>query len=277
MTKDTLAQRRNWFRYFPEGTLEFLVITRVLAVLLLIALMIVTATQKNMVLIALSVLAWADYLLVSWWLVQMTTDLDDLLQEPDPQDPNAHRRPVTTTVLSALPSCAAFLILAPWAQVFFGSGGSRETITRVLIPVFFLTFLVLSAFAQRELKRIKLGPPIWTLLFLIPGLHWLALHRLVGGLHERLRQRGGQEGESTEKQKIGGGMEILVADVTWVMAVLPWFIVVCLSVVKTDSGDATAQNIGMLCGTFMVIVFVIADLAAMETLQQRFIRQLHDS
>ena len=66
MTDNIGAQRRNWFRSFPEGSIEFVVITRVLALLLLAALAIVPGIQRPAVLVALALVLWVDYLLMMW-------------------------------------------------------------------------------------------------------------------------------------------------------------------------------------------------------------------
>src|SRR5437868_8574771 len=73
-----LLERRRWFSFFPEGTLEFLVVTRVLALLLMGTLIIVPSTQRPAVLVALAAVVWADYALLTWWLVHVSADLHDL-------------------------------------------------------------------------------------------------------------------------------------------------------------------------------------------------------
>jgi hypothetical protein len=104
-------------------------------------------------------------------------------------------------------------------------------------------------------------------LFLIPIVHWFALHRLLSSLDARLKEaasRRGQPGTSGEANTV----TIALADVTWVLSVLPWAIMLVVSLVR---GGWPGGRVMPVCGTLIASVFVVADLAAMEGIQRRFV------
>jgi len=268
MNKPVVTERQTWFRFFPEGSVEFLVVTRVLALLMLAALIVVRSNQRPLVLVALVALLWLDYLLMLWWAIQVTTDLDDLFSEPQPGDQEVRYRRVRVGLQAALPSAVAVVVLAPWPALM-GSLESSMALGHlgrwVTVPVFGVLFVVALFFAQRALQRVRLGRPGWTLLFLIPVLHWFAMHRLLLGLEARFQQRCGEQGQPPGDD-LRSGLALVLADVSWVLSVLPWGMVV-VWVWWRGSWPAVAPG----CGTLLAGLFAVADLAALEQLHRRLV------
>ena len=270
MSENSLEHRRNWYRFFPEGSIEFLSVTRVLALLLLLSLAIVPNTRRPAVLVALAIVLWIDYLLILWWVVQLATDLNALFAQPLPGAKVLRRRRIGAAILGALPATAALFILAPWPHFLTTSEAARLAMTRVTVPIFCVLFVALAFVAHRALQRIQLGRPQWTLLLLVPIFHWFALHRLLTSLHARVRQRSQASGKLTDDDP-GRGPAVIIADVTWVLSVLPWGILVILTLMAGEWPRTMPYSATPGCGTILAAPFAIADLAAMENLQRRFV------
>lgn len=269
MSEDSLAQRRNWFRFFPEGSIEFVIVTRVLALLLLLALAIVRGTQRPAVLLALVVVLWIDYLLTLWWAVQLATDLNALFGDTPPPADVLRRRRIRAAVLAALPATAALLILAPWPH-FVLSEASRTAVTRVTVPALCGLFVVSMFVAHGALRRIELGPPPWTLLLLIPVVHWLAVHRLLISFGAELRQRLQAPGRPATGAP-GPGPAVRLADVTWVVTMVSWGIAL-IFILRGGQWPRTLPGSVLPIGaTVMAALFWVADVAAMENVQRQFV------
>ena len=115
MTNELLVERRKWFRVFPEGTLEFTIITRVLALLMLMALAVVSGLQRPLVLMALGAILWVDYALLMWWAIEVASDLQLLSGAPDAAAHSTRRSRIW--LQAVLPSIAALVALMPWASL----------------------------------------------------------------------------------------------------------------------------------------------------------------
>ena len=113
MSGSILEQRKRWYRYFPEGSLEFLVATRVLAVVLLLAMVVMHDVQRPVILTALIGVLWFDYVLIVWWAICMTLDLD-LLAGQNPTASETAARGWVIGLKACLPSVAAAFGLATW-------------------------------------------------------------------------------------------------------------------------------------------------------------------
>jgi len=278
---DTLSQRQRWFRSFPEGTLEFLLVTRILSVFLLLSLTVVRESQRTVVLLALSAILLLDYVLMVWWAVQMTVDLNSLVgRTAGPSNAGQHEgadqpgnggagpgkrgpRGSVIALLACLPALTVFLALAPWPELFIRNPFARADFMRVFLPAAGVLFLVSLVIGYRALAAIRPGPSLWTALVLVPFLHWFAMHRLVAHMRTRLDAYSRSRGEvSTD----GMMPAIPIADVTWALAVVPWAAVAVLRLVK-----GTWSSYFPPCGAVLVAIFAVADVGVMEGLQKRFL------
>ena len=270
MSGSILEQRKRWYRYFPEGSLEFLVATRVLAVVLLLAMVVMHDVQRPVILTALIGVLWFDYVLIVWWAICMTLDLD-LLAGQEPTAPETATRGWLIGLKVCLPSVAAAFGLAPWPTL--------PVLRRALLPgltvgraLALVLFVVLAVVAQRTMQRIRLGKPFWTALALIPGLHWFALHRIAAGLEARI-DHNAQPAQAQSAPPSPSSVAMSAADVTWVLCMLPWLVVLVLSVARGWPGGFPA-SVFPFCGMFLAAVFGIADLAALERVQRHFTRMI---
>lgn len=269
MNRDSLMERRKWFRVFPEGTLEFNIITRVLALMMLMALAIVGGTQRPVVLVGLFGILWLDYVLLLWWVVQVATDLR-AVSDPIEAGQSSSRR-AWVAVQAALPSIAAVAALLPWPSLLamLTGSGSHATMARSFQAISGLVFIVTLVPAYRALQSIRLSSPVWTILLLVPLLHFFALHRIASGLDARLAEQLQNRGDRPGALGSASGA-MLAADLTYVLSILPWALVIAIVLVRgwPTSG---AFKAGPVCGTMIAALFAIANLAAMEAVQRKVV------
>ncbi len=275
MDNPLLTQRQRWFSYFPEGSIEFLLLTRVLALLLLLSLAIVTSIQRPAVLVALTGVIWLDYVLTVWWAIQIAADREELLRDPTaaPQPNDSRRRRRRTLIWACLPATVVAVAVAPWPAVLNmytpGVVLSEATFARVGLPTLVPVYLVLLVLGTRALVHARLGPIVWSMLILVPILHWLALHRLLAVMRVRLHELDpGEQGAAPGGRQSNAA--VAVATVTWFLGVLPWAVLAAATLVR----DQFPSAIFPFCGTLLTAVFAIADLAALEQVQRQFVSLL---
>lgn len=267
MNENKLNEQRRWFSTFPEGTLEFLVVTRVFAVLFLMALAIVGGSQRPLVVGALLVVLWIDYVMLLWWLIQVGSGLRALARRDEPQVARDDR--VSTFMRAVLPSIWAVLVLGPWPSFlrFLGLNEGAIIGTPLGLAVAVVVFVVLVMAARPALKSLELGPALWTSLLLVPVVHWWALHRLGGQTSRRMWALARQMSISKLPPS---GLALVVADVMWVLTLLPWACVVAISLWQGWPGSRLFTLLP-ICGTIIGALFAIANLAAMEGVQRQFV------
>ncbi len=248
----TLQQRREWYRFFPEGTLEFLIITRVLGLGALLALSVAGGAYRPLVWGGVVALLWLDYLLVLWWLLQVNLDarLASPGEGPQPQ-------PLAAYGLIALPSLAVIALLAALTS---RRGLSLPAALGLLAVLAALMFV-----GSTGLKRARLGAGIWGLLLMVPGLHWPAVHRLSAELADRMVEPDAQPARASGSRTL-----LRAASVVWLVTLLPWLVLVILTL--SDAWPERGRvRFAPLCAMAPAIVFAVLDLAAMENVQQRFV------
>jgi len=272
MSQDNLQQRRSWFRFFPEGSLEFVVVTRVLVMLLMLMLMIVTGTQAPFILMALLGMLWLDHMLTLSWTVQLVTDLSTLAEDASPGSGQKPTGIGKTLLIVALPITLAFAAIAPWPEILFPVGTVRGTANSAAKPLLVVASLLSLLPAYRQAKSLQLGPAVWTLAYLLPLLHWLGIHRLLAPLDRRLLSRFRIE---PAPEDVGPGTVAAAADVLWIICVLPWLIMAILAFTRGPSASAgMAGRLACVCGVLLFGLYSVVDLAAMEKVQRRFLRLL---
>lgn len=269
MNAERLAERRKWFRVFPEGTLEFAIITRILALFLLLALSVVGGTQRPMIVMGLIFVLWVDYALLIWWLLQVALDLRMLMGATDADTPT---RRAKIFIKAILPSIAAVIALVPWQQLMLILAGGTS-MPRWIPLAAGLAFVILCVPALRGLREAQVGSGLWAVLLLVPILQWPASHRLAGNLHRRICE---QLQARTETAVHPPRAAMAIADVTWVLGVLPWATIAGYVLVQGWSGQAVLK-FGMVCGTVFAAFFAIANLAAMEAVQRQLVALIRKS
>jgi hypothetical protein len=267
-----LEQRRNWFRFFPEGTIEFVVATRVLAVLLLLLLGVVKGTQRPPVLMALAGILWIDYVLTMYWVAQLATDLSGLLADAVVDDRTLARRRMRAGFFLALPATCFLLMVSPWPRFLLAPGPAQQSLARTAAIGFGLAFLVALLLAYRQLRKMPLGLSGWLLIALIPLLHWLALHRLLSVFHRQLCEKDRQLGQPEDEG--GPGLAAAMADGLWFLSVLPWLIMIAVGLSRGGWPMNTPYRFMPVCGSVLFALFSIVDMAAMENVQRHFVRLL---
>lgn len=278
--QDVVVRRRRWLSFFPEGTIEFLVITRVLAVLMLLSLMIATGVQRPAILVALMGILWLDYVIMMWWVVGLGFDLPQLAGVPLEAPGEASGVPARggerswTAVRACLPSIAAFLGLAPWMMMlrYYRPGLNFSAwVNLVFGPGMVVVFILLAVPAWRSLRRLSVGSPVWAALLLVPGLHWLATHRVTRRLERRMYEHvRSSAGEAQAARFEGGSLAVPIADATWLLTALPWLVVAVLSVGYDAWPHRLPAMLLPFCGMLVGAVFAVANVAALEHTQKQF-------
>ncbi len=278
MSETSLERRKRWYHHFPEGSLEFLVATRVLGLVLLLSLLVVTDIQRPVVLSVLVGVLWCDYALALWWAIQTSLDLDLLAGRPAP---TGKRWVLGSKAL--LPSIVVACAIAPWpsAYILIGrivpslarQGGvhseTYEGLSLVGYAAAAVLFLVFAAIAYRVLRRIGLARAPWTALLFVPGAHWFAMHRIAVGLHHRIEEKPADRAGAESPLTLAAAMAL--ADVTWALCVIPWL---ALFVVAMVRGWPSVWL--PFCGMLLAAVFAVADLAAIERVQRHFVQRVRE-
>jgi len=294
MDEDILTRRRRWFRFFPEGALEFLIVTRVLALLLLLSLMILREAQRPIILVGLVGVLWVDYVLMVWWAAQVAMDLALLEADRDdpPRDSNEaaslFERPGVRyrLILQALlPSVAAAAFMAPWPVLLQTLApslreGTAALVLRRLDVLWAAAFVVLALVAYRAVRTMGIRSGAWTVLMMIPGVHWLALHRVAGELEQRIEtyRRSRREGRGDgDSDRPTAPLAVTVADAAWVLMMLPWGVVVGWTLVRGQWPEGFPLRMVPFCGTLLAALFAVADLAALEGVQRHFVALLAET
>lgn len=289
MSNGTLVERQRWFRFFPDGSIEFLVVTRVLMVLLLVALIVFISRQleRSATLVTLAGVLWLDHVLVLWWGVQMVCDLG-LLQDkrglanvegetPWPQAAMcSDRERRWLAVRACLPGTVVLASVAlaagtPVLSVFLRMSLSGPALGAACL---FLgaAFVLLLPFGQRALQRIRLGPPFWTFFALIPLVHMFAMHRVARSLEDRMRKLDQQSAASApQAEQEPGSPAGAIAEVAWFLAVAPWVIVAAVMLTRGEWSRGWAGSVSTCCGVLATMILVIADTAALEHVHRRFV------
>jgi hypothetical protein len=267
MSAEFLAERRKWFRVFPEGTLEFTIITRVLALLMLMALAIVGGAQRPFVVAALVGVLWLDYALLMWWVVQVAGDLRAITAAgPGSVDLTPQYTKVGTVVL--LPSVAAAVAMVPWGTML-GLFGLDASLARLVSAIAAVLFVVMFVPAHRALLRIHAGSSCWTGLVLVPFIHWFALHRVAAALSGRIQQQQVQRNAASQSPRTPS-VAILLADITWVLTLLPWAVAIGVALTRGWPSNSMFKAVPV-CGTVLAAAFAVANLAAMEGVQRQMV------
>ncbi len=276
MSETSIEQRKRWYHHFPEGSLEFLVATRVLAIVLLLALLVVTDIQRPVVLSVLVGVLWCDYALMLGWAVQTSLDLDLLAGQSVP--------PVKRWAFGLqvfLPSVVVACTVAPWPSAYLVIGRIMPSLARqggvrsetygqlslVGYAAAVLLFLVLAAVGYRALRRIGLGGALWTALLFVPGMHWFAIHRIAAGLHRRIEASLASSDKTSSMSVPAASMAL--ADVTWALCVVPWGVIFAVALIR-----GWPSVWGPFCGMLLAAVFAIAELAAIERVQRHFVHRV---
>lgn len=270
MSQDSLEQRRSWFRFFPEGSLEFVVVTRILVILLMLMLMIVKGTQAPFILLVLFGTLWIDHMLTLSWTVQLATDLSAFTEETLP---NTGQTPVgvgKALLIVSLPITLAFAAIAPWPEILLPAGAARQAAGGILKPLLGLASVAGLFPAFRQARRLQLGSAVWMVAYLLPLIHWVGIHRLLSPLDKKILERFRSRPASDES---GPGAVAAAADVLWIISVLPWLVAAILALSRGSlASSGTAGQLTYVCGAMLFGVYSIVDLAAMEKVQRRFLR-----
>lgn len=270
MTENTLTQRRQWYQCFPEGTIEFNLVTRVVALGIMGALAVLPESQHVLIKNGLIGILWFDALLIIWWAVQIGTDLETSMDPARISPHEAHRRSLVFAFLAMLPTLPALLLLAPWAQLVIRNEASRASWMGILVPVLSLCFVVSLLLATWILKRLRIAAAGWTLLWLVPVFHLLALHRVIKTFQSRIQNRRTDMGLQPDERHAMSG-SLIAADIVWLLSVIPWGVLVVRSWGDSAFVIGLPGKMLIVVGTVMFAVFSAVQLSLMERLQRQFL------
>lgn len=270
MTNETLAERRHWYRYFPESSIEFVVVTRVAGLLLLLAMSAMTGAQRPTAIVGISGILWLDYVLTLWWMIQIRTDLSLAADGSDVPSRTTRQQRIRALLPAIVPATAILLMVAPWLRFTPLSVDAVARIRPILNGVLALAVLGGLFLGNAALKRIGVGSTGSRLALLVPVIHWLALHRMMRRAHTELSER--LAGPSTQEPESGNEKVLsILADAFWVIGILPWAGVAAFALARGGWPAGALYTIVPLCCTFCTGIYAVLDVAAMEQLQRRFL------
>lgn len=257
---DVLARRREWYEVFPHGTIEFIMVTHALTLLLLVVLPVVRSTQRPMVLLALAGMLLADYLLTLWWVVQMEADAA-LLAEPGAAGgigPERRRR-IGRWMVMAIPGTLALAAM--------GAGQVSTPQMAVGLAVASLVTLVII--------RLRFAPGIATSgwagwLVLIPLLHFPAVHRFAFEIEERIRAARAPGAGAAEEP--GSPVVRVLAGVLWVLTAAAWIGVAVRWRMGLTWPEVLPSLLLPIGGVLFAMPLAVADIAVLEHAQRLLLR-----
>ena len=269
-----LTQRRQWFQCFPEGTIEFNLVTRIGAIGMMGAFAVLPENQHILIANGLVGALWIDFLLMIGWTVQLGSDLETIIHRPEEPARQAHRRSLFCFLWAALPTIPAMLILAPWPEVIIRNEASRVSLMRILDPVLGVCFMVSLALAMRAVKRLQLAAGGWIFLWFFPVLHLLALHRIIKATQTRIQRHRLDTGLGPDERHLMGG-SLIAADLLWLSSLVPWLILTLKSWQDSAFIVRPMGTILIIAGTVMFAILSAVQLSLMERLQQQFLGLIH--
>ncbi len=267
---DPLAARKRWFEIFPEGGVEFLIITRVGIAGVLLALLVIKESQRSLVWLLLGGLLWIDHAVVLGWLLPMAGDVCGRAGEPADRG-RGLRGLGGTLLLACLPAAAALAIVLPWTdllRLFPALAAHREMIGRVGAGLGAVVFVAAAAACRSRLEALGLKGGLWRLLIHVPGLHWPAVHRYARLLNGRMRGLNPPAGSASEDG--GTGAVLTASDIVWALCMLPWVVQGCLAAFRGWPQGFPGMLLP-LAGTLMAVVFAVVQLAALERVQRVYL------
>ncbi|NLX14709.1 MAG: hypothetical protein GXY44_13805 [Phycisphaerales bacterium] len=268
MNESCVQERRQWFMHFPDGSIEFFLITRVLLILLLLVLVVAPQQHHAFVLLALAGLLWVDYALTLWWIVQIATDLDGIRHSVIAD--HAYWRRLRSITVTLLPSIVFMLLISPWPNLLSEVASERMAIWRIALPILGPLFLLLLFPAQRVLRGLGLESILGRCLMLVPLLHWFALHHWMLQLDKELNRLAL---ETKQQQLTGSGPRAAVSLTFWVWfpGILPWLIILPAWAFGASWLSGLLFKWVAVCSLVFTCLFMIADTAAMENIQRKFV------
>lgn len=260
-----LAEQRRWFRYFPEGPLEFLAAVRFLWILGLFVVPVVSGFLRIYAALALAFLLSADAALAAWWLAQIAFDRDVWTGRRTWNPREARRRAVALT-LGVLAAHGLLFLVAitfgrlpfDWVRVHPGAVSALRSILIVLYVAVVPVTIVAGRAAGGRTGLVCLLP--------VPFLHWLAVRRLArcigADLAADVTARTGRPAPFSTGA-------ILTAEALWILLV---------PVLAANLWGAflwTRPSWQAICSGIIIAVAGVADVAAVESVQQAYLRYLH--
>lgn len=260
-----LAEQRRWFRCFPEGPLEFLAAVRFVWILGLFVVPVVSGFLRVYAALALAFLLSVDAALAAWWLAQIAFDRDVWTGRRTWNPREARCRAVTLT-LGVLAAHGLLFLLAitfgrlpfEWVRVHPGAVNALRTVLLVLYLVVAPVPIVVGRAAGWRTGLVC--------LLSVPFLHWLAVRRLARCIAVDLTA---DAAARTGRQDPFSSGAILTAEAFWVLLV---------PVLAANLWGAflwTRPSWQAICSGIIIAVAGVADVAAVESVQQAYLRYLH--
>lgn len=260
-----LAEQRRWFRCFPEGPLEFLAAVRFVWILGLFVVPVVSGFLRVYAALALALLLSMDAALAAWWLAQISLDRD-VWTERRTWNPREARRRALALTLGVLAAHGLFFLVAitfgrlpfDWVRVHPGAVNALRTVLLVLYVAVVPVTIAVGRSAGWRTGLVCLLP--------IPFLHWLAVRRLARCVAADLAA---DVTARTGRQDPFSSGAILTAEALWVLLV---------PVLAANLWGAflwTRPSWQAICSGVVIAVAGVADVAAVESVQQAYLRYLH--
>ncbi|MBN1489565.1 MAG: hypothetical protein JXA69_06570 [Phycisphaerae bacterium] len=259
-----VTERRRWFASFPEGSLEFVAVFRILWILALFVAPVTEGFVRRFAGAGIIGLLLADCGLAIWWLTHTALDRMSLLEPGKAFSSKQIQRRCLAASVAAVTAHGVLLVFIlslvgvvnPLTQAV-PTGPLRWAIVPVYVVLVIAT-VITGRWAA-------LGCPIRTVLLTVPFMHWWAIRHSAFDIGKAFAAA---LAERTGKPPITFDTTRAVANAMWVLFML----MVGAMLYATSRG--TIAEWKAMCGGMVAAVAAVADVAAMESVQQVYLRYL---
>ncbi len=259
---ELLDRRRQWFRSFPEGPLEFVAAVRVIWVLGLFALPMIGGTLHGYAMVGLALLLLADSVLVVWWLSELAVDREALLFA---RPADLRRNPWAATAAAALGQAMLLAFLLSFSRQRIPVVGAIDGMGRWVVLA---VAAVAAALTMRQCRTAGLQGRPSSVLLIVPLVNWWVTRRLAYDLTRSYSTEIVRHGRHPAGPSRAAGV---FADALWIMTLL-------MVAVALGSGSTWSSPTAMgVCSSLVLAAASVADVAAMESAQAAVLQFLRTS
>jgi hypothetical protein len=263
LQRELAAQRRRWYRSFPEGTLEFVSVTRILWIIALFVLPIAAGSQRAVAACGISILLLIDFALVMAWLTRLTLD-SRAWRDTAPMSLRAARWRAGFATSATITSHACVFLFA-WTFLPLPIGAVRQhpeilgTLRWALVALFVIAIPFTILFARRA------GLPGGgaALLLTVPILAWWSARHSAARISRDLLRS--VDPAAPDRDARAG---LILADVLWALLIL------LIAANLYFPGGWKGVSLQSMCSGLGVAFAAIADVAALETAHHRYLNYL---
>lgn len=256
------AERRQWFRSFPDGTLEFIAAVRVLAIVAMFVLPIGGAALRGYCSAILGAMLLADAAMSAFWLAQLASDRRILLEGRTQRGNEAIVAAVLTLLCHAALLLAAAMLLRLPIPMLRLRPEAMKVAGWALLAAYALLGMATWYVVSRTTGTRKRA---WSLLVAVPLLAWPATRRIAYETGEIFAAWTAANAASPAKLPRGG---FVAADILMCL-----FLLAVLATARHPSTWAH-MGFGPAAAALLFGLAAIADMAALEHAHHAYLKYI---